>query len=449
MSDPLLGSRLDALSLQLDRAIETAWLHELPGGPAVREDVWKGLNASVGKQANQLKGRLNSIRDLLREVETGTPGADGNAGLKDAWAEYGTVLEASQEMFDEFLEFIGGLAFREQTEKAFGDHGERGSIFRVADDLVRTCSDETIAEPPWRSITVLAPQETVKATLARIVRLRFPDLSIWTLPAVIHEFGHGVMESEGFADFVVDQARQWSKGRARPGRSKGLDSRTAQLHGAEFGADAFATYYLGPAYACASIHLKLDLLGRSDGRTEAPSGSARAHVILSMLDDMDRASPNRAGVFDEVLDKLREDWERASASAEVETLTPDETARIGGFVTGVRELLRNYLMPSAPYPVGDPGWLAAEKWLRHWEAEGQDEVMTTPTEGVSKLSTLRDALNAAWAFRLFHEDETPVPCIHVKMAQRKALELCDLIIEKQNEKPSDETLGRSGRGGPP
>ena len=69
-------------------------------------------------------------------------------------------------------------------------------------------------------------------------------------------------------------------------------------------ADAFGTYALGPAYACAAIRLRLDpWVGPS---VDYPGlDIERACVILSMLRSMDQAHSR----FRSIVDGLEQSWE--------------------------------------------------------------------------------------------------------------------------------------------
>src|SRR5262249_16861778 len=151
--------------------------------------------------------------------------------------------------------------------------------------------------------------DTFTKTRVRIIRLRFPEWRIWDLPLAAHELGHVVigenLESEEkpenadqriLTPFIQRQRaslvrqdpgfKQMSMKR-RSGVQQAAQWAESRIH--EFLADAFATYTMGPAYACSAILLRLHpLIDAKDGR---PSDAQRAHVILSMLKWMNDKAP--------------------------------------------------------------------------------------------------------------------------------------------------------------
>src|SRR6185503_8084314 len=89
--------------------------------------------------------------------------------------------EESQEVFCECLEYIGGLALR--------DRGFDQRICDIGDHLIVSCAKDW-NNLKWQSLTILAAQERLGQTMARIIRLRFPEWTIWTLPFTAREFAH-------------------------------------------------------------------------------------------------------------------------------------------------------------------------------------------------------------------------------------------------------------------
>ncbi|HEY6673559.1 MAG TPA: hypothetical protein VIZ59_01475, partial [Rubrobacteraceae bacterium] len=245
-----------------------------------------------------------------------------------------------------------------------------------------------------------------------------------------------------------DMAKTWAKGKLRLGMGKAMDQRSALLQVAELGADAFATFYVGPAYACAAVHLKLDLV-TSSPRSASSFDLARGHVILKMLKDMDEADGGQSP-FRNVVSRLEATWDDARKAAGRRPLDLGESERLNQFVVSIRRKFRYSLLPSSVYPYSEPGWYTANKWFKHWEVSLGTGNPSAPIEGVSKLSALRDALNAAWLFWLFHKHpdgggaRAPEPCLQVKQLEDQVLRLCSLIIEKQYTQRETQSVPNPG-----
>jgi hypothetical protein len=450
VTDPLLEARLDALEARVDLAIDNRWLQSLPWNVQMRDwdEVWTGLNQSIGIPAQRLKRAIDTLRADLKESPSGE-GADGREGprLTQAWSDYSDIYRRSQDLFGEFLEFIGGLTFRE----AFRGRPEDNTIFRIADEIVRRCSDETIGGP-WQSITVPARDEALRTTLARIIRLRYPEQSLWTLPFTAHEYGHVAMEIKetGFPEFVREQAAAWMKSRPRLRKSRGTsriaEVSAAELHAAELAADAFATYYMGLAYGCSAIHLKLEFLTSEDGPSQSATGSMRGFVILKVLELMnDTGVGGKYPGLRDNLELLTADWERAATAAGGGGLDTGDRDRLEAFANAIHgELFRYELSLLAQYP--SRGWTAALNWGQQWEEELTSEgELTAPKEALTERPTdLRDVLNAAWITRLSLEGDPILIRVSSQRIQRAALELCERIIEKQREGKTTKTVPRPG-----
>lgn len=421
VNDPLLEGRLDALDRELMLAVEHEWVQTFPASADLREDVWTSFKGSIAQPAQALRGRIDAIRTNLKNS------SNDEDALKRAWAEYADVHEESQELFSEFLEFIGGLTFRTLSKG--------GAVLHVADEIVRMCSKEAMPAEEWRSITVPSRQEAVRATLARLIRLHFPEQTIWTLPLVTHDFGLVIMEVKPLQQVVEEQAKVWAGSKFRLGGAKAMDRVAARRRIVELGADSFAAFYTGPAYACASILLKLDLF---DPGFRSPSSrtASRVHVILQTLRDMDKRA---GGSYANVIERLQGDWDRAVLATGSRALDRGEKERLDEFAAALHKDFTYKLLPTAEYQRSSPsaGWLTAEAWFQHWNDQIGREVLSVP-DGVSQLSELRDALNAVWLFRLNHthpdnSGQFTEPCLFNGQAAEAALDLSRLIIEKRSK----------------
>ena len=94
-----------------------------------------------------------------------------------AWRDYGEAQKVNREFAAERLEIFAGLAFRRSRLDE--------NACRLADELIGKCNlGISLDDCEW--VTIPAPKEALGRTLARIVRLRFPEWTVWALPLVAH-----------------------------------------------------------------------------------------------------------------------------------------------------------------------------------------------------------------------------------------------------------------------
>jgi hypothetical protein len=252
-------------------------------------DLNTGLQQSIIDRASQQQRLLREIEDKIQAAEQKIEEKDESAAnelIESAWVAYTTQVQAeSDDVFHEYLDFLGGLALRET--------GFDRGICQIADELIR--SSARFPDVTWGSLTIPAREEALTMTMARIIRLGFPEWTIWALPLTAHEFGHVVVSRPTMNDYVENQAS---------------DELSRRIVGICL-ADAFATYVMGPAYPCAAILIRLDPLtaySPDDDRLTAK----RAESMLRMLAAMDDRA---GGAYTGVLERLTEEWREALRQA--------------------------------------------------------------------------------------------------------------------------------------
>ena len=265
MSDVLLLARIESLDknlLRVDRSLEK--LQEQSAGHDIllEDDFWIHLNKQVRQQFKRQRRTLAELRETL--IHNGGGEATGTA---DTWSMYAQVRDESERLFEESLEFIGGLTFRRT-----GLDNER--VFELADRIIVTCAREAYAEP-WHFLTVPSLREVVTKSRARLSRIRFPEWTIWTLPVTAYVLGHEVMEEHEVAPLVRRRMDAWAR----------QDVAYAHLH--VFLADVFGAYVMGPAFGQASIWLRFDPSRAHFEDKDHPAERSRAHVILRTLETME------------------------------------------------------------------------------------------------------------------------------------------------------------------
>ncbi len=472
----VLWARLDVLEESLRGAQDpSTWKKQLDlQNVEVAEEVWKSAIMDIRRQATMQLDEVGWIRQVLE----GHPAANDPRSGFDPWARYTSVYAMSQQIFRACLELIGGLALRDKLLD------ER--ICQFADELIASCA-KAMLKYGW--LTVPAQHEALSRTLARVIHLRFPEWTIWTLPLSAHEYGHVALdEIRELHEFVEEEARRLLD--VPPGARLDADDPVlpklarAEHHLRVLMNDAFATYMVGPAYACAAILLRFDPVVASAKEHVHPADARRADVVLGMLDRMDAGS--RADPYTPVISRLRDDWQRTVVAAGPAAAPPSKTtenlsvaldmvlgmleqaeereqdgaAPGSALAADVRarweqivaqavpaaadlepaeqdvtidvEAVLNRLdsvfdvLPGVRYPEqGDEGWEVAVEWCEGWLEQLQAGEPLTPPANLTSESKLRDALNAAWLCRL-RVTPDKVPGI-----AKATYDLCDLIVQQR------------------
>jgi hypothetical protein len=427
---------------------------------------WPTIKLVIAKRVNHHKTQIVNIRDKLAQAKHLGHPVRGQR-IAEAWDDYRVVDKGCQEILKECLEILNGLAFR---EIALDDN-----ICEVADELIESWSTNI---GRWPSLTVPAYKETLSRTLARIVRIRFPEWTVWTLPLIAHEYGH-IVVTDADLDLGEGRSRIQVFAEENSVRLKELDpcyrrtfadptatveqkraaEELAERHAAyrlqEYLADGFATYVMGPAFACAALLIRLDpaasarpsrsfdlieverahamlcMLHQFEPFSHNPSPLAperidleRAHVILCMLRKMDEdAGPFSS--YDWIIKILSDAWTRTllsfkDAGKPFEPPAPEIFAVIDSIVGEMRELFDDEFVkiPLFPANVPNSGWLLAQNWAKTWlDAVSPGDLEALP---VPPICLMRDVLNAAWACRIKRPE-------FVEGLTLRAREMCKVI----------------------
>ena len=410
--DPILADRLSALEQSLERARDpSGWKTQLDlHNVVVEERIWGWAIQDIKKEVNRQVNELRDIREMSQD----------NDHVAAAWRRYNEVHRASEGLFRDCLELIGGLALR---DKLLDDQ-----ICQLTDELIVAFADAMFT---YASPSIPAHLELPPRTLRRVVRMRFPEWTIWTLSLAAHEYGHiAIGETDELANYSLQRAKE----AAELGSDDAEDptARAARLERMKrcaevLIADAFATYTLGPAYACPALLLQFNPLPEEPRTGPGPFDLQRAELVLGILEGMgERAAGDN--VFQFVLDELRSRWDQVRKP-------PENGGPIILDPVKVLQLFRTELgdiRPAVRYPTDrsdenlQGGWLVAKEWEAHWQRQIDEFVppLKVPAN-VSATSKLRDALNAAWLCQLKTEPEM-LPEI-----ERAARDLCQQIISSR------------------
>ena len=378
MSDPLLLARIEVLDENLARVDESlkqlhAWQDDLERQNAnetpLADDLWGYLELEVSRDARNKRKKLKQLQAQLLQ-----PGANG---APDAWATYAGLRDDSERLFEECLEFIGGLAFRRTGL-------DRARMCELADGLILRSARQALAQQ-WYFLTVPSLREVVTKSRIRLSRIRFPEWTLWTLPGTAHVLGHEIMAQQNAAEFISGRMEAWAR------------EDVAERHVHALLADIFGAYVMGPAYGEACIRLRFDPSRAHAEDRDHPAESSRAHVVLETLARMSACATQDAWKMQ--LTALRQQWSGALLAARPAGSPPDDPASLDELVDEALAHFDDTLNQVTEY--GMQGWGETAQLYERWreQAENSQRPDALTIERI-RFTEPRDVLNAAWLMRL-------------------------------------------------
>lgn len=383
----LRGIMIDLRKQKKDLESGRSWLTsvslETAGQPSTgRRELMRIKELEV----TNLKNDLAKIQQMLDTPAS--PGAPTN-GQDGPWQTFQKqVRTKAQDLFAEYVDLVGGLAVR--------DVGLDHDACRLADDLVRTYS----LGPTQHLLTIPSRYRAASFGWGRVIRLGFPEWTVWTLPLVAQEFWFAAGRDQYRAEKVLD----------------GLNVEDLAMQ--ECLADAFGTFALGPAYAYAAILLRFDPFIAHEKQGSYATEDNRVHAVLCMLAAM--SPPNEVNDFTGVRGTLERYWTEALAKAGPRD-GPDaeEKKRIEAAVTKLAASMRAK-DPNAGLTPG--AWERFQTWAAKLR-RGEEE--SIPVAGAE----LRWVLNAAWRARI----EEPGADLHV--LTERVQRLWNRVVEMTSPAP--------------
>jgi hypothetical protein len=330
------------------------------------------------------KTTVDAIETKLKEIRSvlDTPADPAGMQTRTAWKDFSEhVRTQAQDLFSEYVDLLGGLAVR--------DAGLDQDACRLADDLFRFYAIGSRQAPP---LTIPSRYRVNSRGWGQVMRLGFPEWTIWTLPLVAQDFWFAVGRNRFQADLkladvdVTDSAIQ------------------------ECLADAFGTFALGPAYAYAAIRLRFDPFTAYEAVRSSASDDSRVHAVVSMLTEMG-GPPGALNDFKQIASDLSKQWQEALDFAEPRGAADEKFKKaIGNAVATLAAGMRGAVE-------GQAG-LTVEAWneFRTWP----DLLLSGDSAIPGGAGTeLRWVLNAAWVAR-------------VKGGEHKVPELTERVITLWN-----------------
>ena len=347
------------LATQVDGAIEDL-LQAERALDALRGMRRPRVDLQLGPELSRRRTALSALRaDIEREPS-----------LAECWQQFGTWRDGVGELLEQCFAYVEGALTRE--------HAIASDLCALADALLDDLSGRSLV--PWSRFTVLAAREYTDR-LSRVVRVRFPEASVWSLPITAHEFGHHVAHT-------LPQARL--RAAARLGSLRSNPTGSAYL--AEHLADAFATWATGPSYLASCLYLRFDARTVDHDLPSHPSDLRRAYVMLRVLECMGEDGAGSADI-------LRGRWSDALLSAGAATRQPASDVACG--LDALAKELAATMCEELPPAVRYDGWQ---------RTHALDQLLTESSSTADLPDGARpwDVLHAAWECRMARGTEPAV-----------------------------------------
>ena len=348
--------------------------------------------------------RLGDLYDMLSEGSL----------LETLWEQLAAIRIDAAEVYSESLALLQGALAR--------DAELDGGLCDAADSLLAELSAQS--RVPWARMTILGDEEFIPR-LGQVVRLRFPELSVWALPTAAHEFGHVVARELRTGDGVTVQYRYPLTDLIE---AAGVTARLKH----ELFADFFGVFAMGPAFACTSILLHFgprppDTAGErlACGTATHPSPAERAYAILAALRRLNDEAADASKPYHFAIETLERAWTGSlEAAGQPARLTDHVRDDLDSWVSKFFAKANRYLDRTR-----FQGW---PRLAQLAPALISDE---PPAEVAAAGWTINQVVNAAWSERLEHWPDGPA--MRGRLGER-ALELCRAIA---TNRPAATSIG--------
>ena len=271
------------------------------GGPSqVLSMLKSGAVATIRDELE--RGFQQRTKELEKVQETADAAARADGAQRDeldreAWRLFTGCVAKCQELFAEYLDLVRGVLVR--------NAGLDQELFRIADDLVR---HTRFKEYSWDSLTIPASRERRDMTAARLIRIGFPEWTVWMVPLAAGELGFIFADrypdvDEEVVDPVFEEVTAHGADASESEGGPPIDKTEIRA----WVADAFATCVTGPAYVWAAMLLRAD--------PTSPVDQRRVAVMVEVLELLASELYDPGRNFVEVADRTRMYWSVALAQA--------------------------------------------------------------------------------------------------------------------------------------
>jgi len=318
------------------------------------------IAALVKSEADPLVAKMNGIRSI-----NGVPLDPGKS-----WEDLRVAATSKTEaIFTSSVELLGGAALR--------DSGLDERIGLFADQLLAMANDKKLLALPTGQASA---QQELARVFKGIIRVAFPDWTLWSLPAAALEYWKISYKK------TVEPTLNANLANLTPEERDAVREDDTQPL-----VDAYATYIMGPAYACYAIGVLL--------APESDTDQLRVRFTLTMLDAMSDAVNPSSPPFVAVSRRLLEGWNAARIQMGRVPLVLDgpvadqdpETVRVRMIV----RIFRNTLETITAAKFGMAIWNDIQPWVDLLNQEGGATEINVP-----QGADLRHVLNAIWLARI-------------------------------------------------
>lgn len=348
---------------------------------------------------------LRLLSEQVYSLQQASTKLQDTAGVPAAWQNLRDIEDTARPLRREILEFLGGVLVKDREPAALAGGTNGPSVRTLADDLLRDYAARTGVN--WSAHTVVGRDPFVEAH-TDVIRVRFPDWSLWSLPLLAHEFGHLVAQA-------TPRFRQYQRSERREAARSMGDAAAAEVARQieEFFADIFAVYTMGPAFACDAILLEFNPAEAYKPRGQHPTHAERVGVILQTLRAMNEKTRDASnpGQYSAIMELLAERW--SSTLADTLVRPADETLfarqRERSLAWGVELLAiieRSYRLGCGYVP---ERWVWAQKSAQHLVplvTSVEQLQQSIAADGLGELRLL-DLLNTLWYARVGDGTEVP------------------------------------------
>jgi hypothetical protein len=361
-----------------------------------REQV-KGL-FGIGTANTLLTNTLKLQRDLREGDARGTTEAP-----PQAWARYRELVGDRDQfgVFQEYVDIAAGLSLR---RTGMDEH------FCAMADWLSDHWTPVVSLSYWFAI----PARQDPSAKPSIIRLEFPEWTIWAVPLFAHEFGRMLVDESPEFQQLVNELVNQIPGDPQPDRIR------ISI------ADVFGTYVMGPAYACASLLLKLDPAEISQPMQEHGCDRLRAQIVLATLD---KVNPGVQSNLADIIDTLRDSW--TTALTQLGPMQSDAgemtlVELVVNHTVAALELIEEQNDTSIKFD--DGAWAEAQTQAETYFGDlvsgagprSQTDPAVSTEESAFELDgvTLPEVLNAAWSRRLDNPDPNMADAIATRVRER-------------------------------
>ena len=276
-----------------------------------------------------------STEPLIAELVNIQAMKGGQDDLAGGWQKLQKKITDTEPIFTDYMELLGAAALR--------DTGFDEKISYFADEILRSTGGNLLALP--------VRQQALLRTYKQIIRVTFPDWTIWALPSAALEFWNVVGRQR------VEPTLEANLANLPPAQIALIQNEHRQCLG-----DAYATYIMGPSYAYYAIGLMLNPKSEQD--------QCRVRAILEMLECM-KGHPTGTR-YSSVRRQLLTAWNGARVQLGEPTLElslddPMQAANTDPAGAGVRLLIRSFwntLEFATSAKFGEAIWNESQPWAK-------------------------------------------------------------------------------------